>query len=120
MTIRGGGRGRQKSPRTSVKRAGKYIRVAAPTRVAACNLDGVTLQSMLRVSFSGYNNRKLCELKHLVNAQKELADVDVIIFDELRMISWCTFNSTDQRLRQIRGVQTLMGGMGFLWMGDSF
>jgi len=74
------------------------VRVAAPTGVAAFNVDGYTLHSILGLPVKG--EFKELEGNRLQNIQESLAGVEYIIIDEMSMIGRKLFGQVDRRLRQ--------------------
>ena len=67
--------------------------VAAPTGVAAFNVDGYTLHSLLSLPVKG--DFKPLEGKRLQNVQEMLASVEYIIIDEMSMVGRKMFGQTD-------------------------
>ena len=78
---------------------GNGLRVAAPTGVAAFNVDGYTLHSLLGLPIKG--DFKELERNRLRNIQESLAAVEYIIIDEMSMIGRKLFGQVDRRLRQV-------------------
>ena len=66
--------------------------VAAPTGVAAFNVDGYTLHSLLSLPVKG--DFKPLEGKRLQTIQQMLAAVDYIIIDEMSMVGRKMFGQT--------------------------
>ena len=75
------------------------LRVTAPTGVAAFNVDGYTLHSLLSLPVKG--DFKELEGSRLQTIQESLADVSYIIVDEMSMVGRKLFGQVDRRLRQI-------------------
>ena len=73
--------------------------VAAPTGVAAFNVDGYTFHSLLSLPVKG--DFKPLEGKRLQTIQQTLAAVDYIIIDEMSMVGRKMFGQVDRRLRQV-------------------
>ena len=92
--------------------------VAAPTGVAAFNVDGYTLHSLLSLPVKG--DFKPLEGKRLHNMQETLASVEYIIIDEMSMVGRKMFGQVDRRLRQVYPNQSeeLFGGRSCLLIGD--
>ena len=92
--------------------------VAAPTGVAAFNVDGYTLHSLLSLPVKG--DFKPLEGKRLQNVQEMLASVEYIIIDEMSMVGRKMFGQVDRRLRQVYPNQSeeLFGGRSCLLIGD--
>ena len=92
--------------------------VAAPTGVAAFNVDGYTLHSLLSLPVKG--DFKPLEGKRLQNVQETLASVEYIIIDEMSMVGRKMFGQVDRQLRQVYPNQSeeLLGGRSCLLIGD--
>ena len=92
--------------------------VAAPTGVAAFNVDGYTLHSLLSLPVKG--DFKPLEGKRLQTIQQTLAAVDYIIIDEMSMVGRKMFGQVDRRLRQVfpERSEELFGGRSCLLTGD--
>ena len=92
--------------------------VAAPTGVAAFNVDGYTLHSLLSLPVKG--DFKPLEGKRLQTIQQMLAAVDYIIIDEMSMVGRKMFGQVDRRLRQVfpERSEELFGGRSCLLTGD--
>ena len=78
-----------------------HLRVMAPTGVAAFNVGGVTLHSLLhrptRGEFKALEGEQLQQLQQL---QQSFSGVDYLITDEMSMLGRKLFGQVDQRLRQ--------------------
>ena len=94
------------------------LKVAAPTGVAAFNVDGYTLHSLLSLPVKG--DFKPLEGKRLQTIQQTLAAVDYIIIDEMSMVGRKMFGQVDRRLRQVfpERSEELFGGRSCLLTGD--
>ena len=96
------------------------LRVAAPTGVAAFNVDGCTLHSLLSLPTKG--DFKDLEGERLNKLQQSFADIKYIIIDEMSMVGRKILGQVDRRLRQAfphRGhVQEVFGGCSCLLFGD--
>ena len=95
-----------------------HLLVAAPTGVAAFNVDGYTLHSLLSLPIKG--DFKPLEGKRLQTIQQTLSGVDYIIIDEMSMVGRKTFGQVDRRLRQVFPARSkeLFGGCSCLLFGD--
>ena len=94
------------------------LRVAAPTGVAAFNVDGCTLHSLLSLPTKG--DFKDLEGERLNKLQQSFADIKYIIIDEMSMVGRKILGQVDRRLRQAfphRG-QKVFGGCSCLLFGD--
>ncbi len=94
------------------------LRVAAPTGVAAYNISGWTLHSLLNLPVKG--EFKSLEGKRLQTMQEDFKNVQYIIIDEMSMIGRKTFGMVDKRLRQAfpNKATTFLGGCSCLLIGD--
>ena len=97
---------------------GNRVRVAAPTGVAAFNIEGHTLHSLLSLPVKG--DYKDLEGERLHQLQQSLAGVDYLIIDEMSMVGRKIFGQVDKRLRQgfPHRADTLFGGCSCLLFGD--
>ena len=95
-----------------------HLCIAAPTGVAAFNVDGYTLHSLLNLPVKG--DFKPLEGKRLQTIQQTLAAVDYIIIDEMSMVGRKMFGQVDRRLRQVfpERSEELFGGRSCLLTGD--
>ena len=74
------------------------VRVAAPTGVAAFNIDGHTLHSLLNLPTKGeFKDLQGEQLHHM---QESLANMEYLIIDEMSMVGRKIFGQVDKRLRQ--------------------
>ena len=94
------------------------LRVAAPTGVAAFNVDGNTLHSLLSLPTKG--EFKDLEGERLHKLQQSLADMEYLIIDEMSMVGRKMFGQVDQRLRQIfpNHSDQVLGGCSCVLFGD--
>ena len=94
------------------------LSVAAPTGVAAFNVDGHTLHSLLSLPTRG--DFKDLEGERLNKLQQSFSDIKYVIIDEMSMVGRKTLGQVDRRLRQAfpRHAQELFGGCSCLLFGD--
>ena len=94
------------------------VRVAAPTGVAAFNVQGCTLHSLLHLPTKG-EFRKL-QGEQLQNLQETLTGVRYIIIDEMSMEGRKRFGQIDKRLRQAfpHTADKVLGNCSCLLFGD--
>ena len=97
---------------------GNRVRVAAPTGVAAFNIEGHTLHSLLSLPVKG--DYKDLEGERLHQLQQSLAGIDYLIIDEMSMVGRKIFGQVNKRLRQAfpHRADTLFGGCSCLLFGD--
>ena len=95
-----------------------HLRVAAPTGVAAFNVDGHTLHSLLGLPTRG--DFKDLEGERLNKLQQSFSDIKCIIIDEMSMVGRKTLGQVDRRLRQAfpHHTQKVFGGCSCLLFGD--
>ena len=92
--------------------------VAAPTGVAAFNIEGHTLHSLLSLPTKG--EYKDLEGERLHHMQQSLAGMHYLIIDEMSMVGRKMFGQVDKRLRQVfpHHADQLFGGCSCLLFGD--
>ena len=105
--------------------------VLAPTGIAAINAGGVTLHSFFKLPFrpmlpddqdlSLQDGRIFDFFKYRKEHRKILADVELIIIDEISMVRVDTIDCVDRILRVFSGNMRLpFGGKQLLFVGDVF
>ncbi|MHA3683404.1 ATP-dependent DNA helicase [Leucobacter sp. HY1908] len=96
----------------------KSIAVCAPTGVAALNVGGQTIHSLLRLPTGVIADHTLdqpAELKKLLGA------IDTLVIDEISMVSADLMDAIDRSLRQARGKRhDPFGGVQIIMFGDPF
>ena len=94
------------------------LRVAAPTGVAAFNVEGHTLHSLLSLPIRG--DFKDLEGERLNKLQQSFSHIKYIIIDEMSMVGRKTLGQVDNRLRQAfpHHAQEVFGGCSCLLFGD--
>ena len=94
------------------------VRVVAPTGVAAFNVDGHTLHSLLHLPTKG--EFKDLQGEQLSKIQQSLAGVEYLIIDEMSMVGRKMFGQVDKRLHQVFPHQSdqVLGGCSVLLFGD--
>ena len=94
------------------------LRVMAPTEVAAFNVEGFTLHSLLHLPTSG--EFKALEGEQLQQLQQSFSRVDYLIIDVMSMLGRKLFGQVDQRLRQAfpHRAGEALGGCSCLLVGD--
>jgi hypothetical protein len=96
---------------------GSTVLRAAPTGVAAHNIEGSTLHSLFHLPVKG--PLKPMEEARLTKVQEAFRDCWLIIGDEKSMIGLSFLGKLDQRLRQIRcSPDEPFGGINMLFCGD--
>lgn len=121
----GGGTGKSVLIKTlvdSLRSQGARVAVAASTGVAAVNIGGLTIHSVLCSGISGnidelkqYANRKMGLLER---ADKYLGNLEVLVIDEVSMLTGDYIGMMDWWLRHIRQVNDFFGGVQVVFVGD--
>ncbi len=94
------------------------VRVVAPTGVAAFNVAGQTLHSLLDLPTKGeFKDLEGDRLQHL---QQRLSQVTYLIIDEISMVGRKLFGQVDRRLRQAfpNAADDVLGNCSCLLFGD--
>ena len=95
------------------------VLLTAFTGTAAFNICGTTLHSLLKLPrslkppFVGLGNK-------LDEVRAELINAEILIIDEVSMVSRPLFAYVDVRLKQIKGSQKPFGGMSVIAVGDFY
>ncbi|XP_037103982.1 uncharacterized protein LOC119120863 [Syngnathus acus] len=93
--------------------------LAAFTGTAAFSISGTTLHSLLKLPrslkppYHGLGNK-------LDEVRAELSIAEILIIDEISMVSKDLFAYVNARLKQIKGIDLPFGGMSVLAVGDFF
>ena len=96
----------------------KIIAVCAPTGVAALNVGGQTIHSLLRLPTGIIADHDLDQPAEL---KKMLAAIDTLIIDEISMVSADLMDAIDRSLRLARGKKhDPFGGAQIIMFGDPF
>lgn len=95
--------------------------MTAPTGVAACNVRGLTLHSWAGI---GVGHETLEALFGIVmkntKAQKRWKETEILVIDEISMLSAELFDKLDMIGRRIRGNLVPFGGLQLILCGDFF
>ena len=93
------------------------ILLCAPTRKAAFNIKGQTLHSAFKLPV---NQKRITQLSPgLSNTlAAKLANLKVLIIDEISMVGQHVLNMVDERLQQIMGNDKPFGGVSVVAVGD--
>ena len=96
----------------------KIIAVCAPTGVAALNVGGQTIHSLLRLPTGVIADHDLDQPSEL---KKMLAAIDTLVIDEISMVSADLMDAIDRALRQARGKKhDPFGGAQIIMFGDPY
>ncbi|XP_070203473.1 uncharacterized protein [Littorina saxatilis] len=97
------------------------VLLCAPTGKAAYNIRGVTLHTafMMPASQSLSTYQKL-DFSRLNSLRSSLAELKIVIIDEVSMVGAGMFSFIDNRLRDLMKVDRPFGGVSVLAVGDLF
>lgn len=96
----------------------KIIAVCAPTGVAALNVGGQTIHSLLRLPTGVIADHDLDQPSEL---KKMLSSIDTLVIDEISMVSADLMDAIDRALRQARGKKhDPFGGAQIIMFGDPY
>ena len=105
----------------AVQEAGRYVRVTASTGVAALNVKGCTIHSLLGTGIANREKeaRKLAKSSYTVdNARYRLEMLDGIVIDEVSMLAGDYIDMLDWWLRRVLMSDELFGGKQIIFLGD--
>ncbi|MAQ77232.1 helicase [Candidatus Campbellbacteria bacterium] len=104
-----------------LKEYGIEVAVTAPTGIAASHIGGTTIQSFfgtgIKESLSPWDIESLSEKKYLWDRMKQL---QVLVIDEVSMLSPGLFESIDQILKTFKFNHEPFGGVQVILVGDFF
>lgn len=111
------GSGKSSSLRRFIKLTRKKVIVCAPTGVAAINCGGMTIHKMFRLPIKPLDENDIKEISQRQSKAVKLADV--MIIDEISMVSAPMLDAVDQILRKCRRrADKPFGGMQIIAVGD--
>eukprot|EP00026_Physarum_polycephalum_P002880 Phypoly_transcript_02889.p1 GENE.Phypoly_transcript_02889~~Phypoly_transcript_02889.p1 ORF type:complete len:819 (+),score=132.52 Phypoly_transcript_02889:146-2602(+) len=104
-----------------LKNLGKMIFLTAPTGVAASNIGGTTIHSFAGVGLGDGDEEKLFfQVKNSPVARDNWLDADVLVIDEISMLSGVLFDKLNYIAKRIRGDDRPFGGIQLILVGDFF
>ncbi|HET8868039.1 MAG TPA: DEAD/DEAH box helicase [Agrococcus sp.] len=96
----------------------KQIIVCAPTGVAALNVGGQTIHSLLKLPLGVIAEAPLRQSAVL---KRMLGKLDLLVIDEISMVNADLMDAIDRSLRQARGVRSVpFGGVQVVMFGDPY
>ncbi|MCO5294921.1 MAG: DEAD/DEAH box helicase [Homoserinimonas sp.] len=96
----------------------KQVVISAPTGVAALNVGGQTIHSLLRLTIGVIADH---ELEQSPELRKLLNSIDTLVIDEVSMVNADLMDAIDRSLRQARQRKTEpFGGVQLVLFGDPF
>ncbi|KJL37163.1 MAG: helicase [Microbacterium sp.] len=112
------GTGKSTLLRHLVEHTAKRVAVCAPTGVAALNVGGQTIHSLLRLPIGLIANTELTQPEA---TRKLLGALDMLVIDEVSMVSADLMDGIDRALRQARGRRAEpFGGVQVVMFGDPY
>ncbi|MDQ1513868.1 MAG: ATP-dependent helicase, partial [Microbacteriaceae bacterium] len=95
----------------------RKVAVCAPTGVAALNVGGQTIHSLFKLPIGLIGPTPLVQDRAL---QRLLSAIEVLIVDEVSMVSADLLDAVDRSLRQARGRKEAFGGVQVVLFGDPY
>lgn len=103
------------------KKEGKDVAVTASTGIAATHLSGMTIHSWSGIGIKDQLSQgQIQEIENKKNMDLRYRRTDILIIDEISMISASVLDTVDQVARQIRKSDEPFGGMQVVFSGDFF
>jgi ATP-dependent exoDNAse (exonuclease V) alpha subunit len=100
---------------------GIHVGVTASTGVAATHLSGMTIHSWAGIGIKGpLTEKQIEDLKKRNYLRKRLMRVEVLIIDEVSMLSSSVFENIDKVLRAFKEKDEPFGGVQIILCGDFF
>ncbi|XP_030828689.1 uncharacterized protein LOC100890415 [Strongylocentrotus purpuratus] len=96
------------------------VLLTAPTGTAAFNIQASTLHSTFLLPLGQTKVYKKLSDQKRNTLRCKLADLDILIIDEVSMVGCDLLMTVDQRLREIKGVNKIFGGISVLAFGDLY
>ncbi len=98
----------------------KKLAVVAPTGVAAINAGGMTIHSFFQLSFAPVvpNGSERPDMHYSAEKRDLLANLELLIVDEVSMVRPDVLDQIDLILRNINGSAYPFGGVQLLLIGD--
>ena len=100
-----------------VEADGRKVAVCAPTGVAALNVGGQTIHSLFKLPIGLIGPAPLHQDRDL---RRLLQAMDVLVLDEVSMVSADLLDAVDRALREARGRTEAFGGVRVVLFGDPF
>lgn len=102
---------------------GKVVAKTGSTGIAAVNIGGSTIHSLLKTGICGsVDELKKAMSRGDVGERRDLVEriraLDTLIVDEVSMLSGDYLDMMDFRLRMVRGSPAPFGGVQVVWCGD--
>jgi hypothetical protein len=106
---------------TYLKERGIEPAIVAPTGIAASHIGGMTIHSFFGLGLQEeINDDYIGDLFYRKFLQNRLKDLQVLIVDEVSMVSPALFESVDKILKAFKHSQEPFGGVQIILSGDFF
>jgi hypothetical protein len=92
----------------------KRVAVTAPTGIAACNINGVTLHRFFGIGIPKWPK----DFNKMWGVKQRIQDVNVLIVDEISMCSGEMLDYIESTMRDIRNSKLPFGGVQLIVSGD--
>ena len=109
----------------ALRGTGKRVAVTASTGIAAVNVGGQTIHSFLGTAIKGNKSEVKVAVKTAMLSPKNprvlnrISPVDVIVIDEISMLTGDYLDMTDWWLQQVRGDDSPFGGAQMIFVGST-
>jgi ATP-dependent DNA helicase PIF1 len=95
--------------------------ITASTGIAATHIGGLTIHSWsgigIKRNLSAYELDRIAQTERVV---KHVRGTNILIIDEISMLSAATFDMVEAVCREVRGIDKPFGGMQVILVGDFF
>lgn len=99
----------------------KRIAITASTGIAASHIDGVTIHSWSSLGIAEtITDSQLSEMSYKPWIQKKYYNCDILIIDEISMLSGAYLDMVERACRMIRHNDLPFGGLQVIFVGDLF
>lgn len=101
------------------KLTNKEVAICAPTGIAALNAGGSTIHNLIGLGASTPADQHIDIFK--VRAKRQwMHELDVLVIDEISMVSSDLLDAMDRTLREIRAFDAPFGGLQVVMFGDVY
>ncbi len=98
---------------------GKTVAITSTTGISALGIEGVTIHSFMGVGLGKKSKEILVsEIHRYRNVKKRLLCLDILVIDEISMMTSDLLEKIEYVLRKIRGSNQSFGGVRLLFSGD--
>lgn len=104
----------------AARQKGLNVAISASTGIAAVNVGGTTIHSLLGMGISTSVTPEMLAKISSGRKAKKIQDLDVLIIDEISMLHRNQFEMADEILRFVRTCDEPFGGVQVVIVGDFF